>query len=1101
MGGTVLTYNHAQPLVVERPRVTVVDDETDSGSFSQTSPSSHTSHTSHTSTQSDYPHPAKRQRTNSYNLQRSKSWRGNGNPDVLSASQIGTHSRPSFGHSFSSPLYQAVGGHDRTLAKEHDIQSAIASKSDLFSLVKYPWDNNPIAVAIWLAQKIHNIKKNQYSQPRMLDLQQGSPTNNACQRSKRRRSQVKNDAALYPASGVRFSGPGMFRESNSKNKGESRTTMNIERLDGEQSPSADYFSTKHFHYQMDLEARRITPRLAKLKRFKPGFGDSLFNAMADDHRIDADTAAAGKLVVNVLVALTCPESHSKCQAATDALLKVLDMESSLSPRFTKAFEMLSSDPDVTKAVDVIVEQINSCEFSLGLDGEYDAFSGLSNSYHSPKTSHSPPCVSKEQLSAVPRALENHLDSPQRRPSPSSSLSSSSSSSRHFLPENTITNTSVSMGTQNTSVPENLLSSTMPPRQSNRARKPTIRAMEAKLSSQARSGIKGQVSKALKRAEESIVASTSKESNDANSDMDATNKETSNASVADVDLAPAPSNKMAARSIDEIAALARLDGLIRTTATEQPKKLTATRSSRSRATTSAPSYSASTLSPETNAMMEQLLGLATAASKPEFNPEIEIDLHRARRDWYAEQLAAALNKTAAEKSLETDTAQRSQETAADDKSPLSSQPTTSIANVLSLETGVATPATPMEDFALSVSGCADSAVAKVTEASAGVAAAITPSSAQSNDAAERASVDQPAIVEKPIFDEAVEPHASRWPNSATHQKFLDPSVLSHCYLPRPWTDSNGWVHTGLGNEHNEENVIVPDTYTWIRPRDSFNNPRIAPSPPQMKSLIQIELDDAFGYPPPGRKPNLPLDLEGPFITEDVAVETEKAKVFRAARIRGIVIDRSTLLENIQLAIEKYDEIYAAEEAASSASDGNEIGKGKAPAKSSDTSAGTSKRTRASRKRTGGQALEIAAPKREDDEPAVNSSKTTGSKKRRLNTDVPIPASSSAGLGNGSGNLAEIEPMEVDSKPVLLAPRGPGRPSRRAAATAATAATRRTRQARQRRKRAPRQAQPESITPSTSEMVSDGPANNPVAAEIREPSREKDDVSTAAQAGQE
>lgn len=931
-------------------------------------------------------------------------------------------------------------------------------------------------------------------------------------------------------------------ESNSKNKGESRTTMNIERLDGEQSPSADSFSTKHFHYQMDLEARRITPRLAKLKRFKPGFGDSLFNTMANDHRIDADTAAAGKLVVNVLVALTYPESRSKCQTAADALLKVLDMESSLSPRFTKAFEMLSNDPDVTKAVDVIVAQIDSCEFFLGLDGEYDAFSGLSNSYHSPKASHSPQCVSKEQLSAVPRALENHLDSPQRRPSPSSSFSSSSSSSRHFLPENTLTSTSsVSMETQNTSVPENLLSSTMPPRQSNRARKPTIRAMEAKLSSQARSGIKGQVSKALKRAEpqlmqaeESIVASTSKESNDANSDMDATNKETSNASVADVDLAPAPSNKMAARSIDEIAALARLDGLTRTTATEQPKKPTATRSvdeivvaasldrfigtdapgpsfpkqqskplhkPRSRATTSAPSSSASTLSPETNAMMEQLLGLATAASKPEFNPEIEIDLHRARRDWYAEQLAAALNKAAAEKSLETDTAQRSQETAADD-SPLSSQPTASISNVLSLETGVATPATPMEDFALSVSGCADSAAAaKVTEVSAGVAAAIAPSSAQSNDAAERVSVDQPAIVGKPISDEVVEPHVSRWHNSATHQKFLDPSVLSHCYLPRPWTDSNGWVHTGLGNEHNEENVIVPDTYTWIRPRDSFNNPRIAPSPPQMKSLIQIELDDAFGYPPPGRKPNLPLDLEGPFITEDVAVETEKAKVFRAARIRGIVIDRSTLLENIQLAIEKYDEIYAAEEAAPSASDGNEIGKGKGPAKSSDTSAGTSKRTRASRKRTGGQALGIAAPKREDDEPAVNSSKTTGSKKRRLNTDAPIPESSSAGLGNGSGNLADMEPVEVDSKPVLLAPRGPGRPSRRAAATAATAATRRTRQARQRRKPAPRQAQPESNTPSTSEMISDGPANNPVAAEIREPSREKDAVSTAAQAGQE
>lgn len=895
---------------------------------------------------------------------------------------------------------------------------------------------------------------------------------------------------------------------------------------------------------MDLEARRIAPSLVRLKSFKPGYGDRLFGIMADDHQIDVDTATAGKLVVDVLATFTCSELQSQCQAATDVLIKELDKETCQSPRFTKIFTMLSNDPIVTKAVDFIVAQINSCEFSLGLDGEYDGIRSLSNRHNHPKVSHSPQSVNNEQLSIDTRSLENDPNRSRCRLPTSFSLFSSPHPSGHFLPENTPTDiTSVSMiETQSTYIPESVTPSIMPPRQSNRIRKPTLRAIEAKLSSQARPRVKSREPKALKKLEsrptqtEETIARTSKEYNDVKSGVDVTNREASD-NTDNIDLTPPVLAKrpMTALSTDEIAAMARNDAQRRTAAAGQPKRTTISRSideiasasslnrlmdtGISRPTlpkqqpkppksTTLSSSATRALTPETNAMVEQLLDLATAASKPDFQPEIKIDLHKARRDWYAEQLAAALNKAATEKSLETNWAQTHQETIPNGDLP-SSQPTPSNPNSHWLETSVATPATQTEDIALSITGHADSAcaAAKDLDIPAGMAAALASPFSQVDSTAEQTSMEQLTTVEIPVSDKAVELDVSKWPISSTNQKFLDPSILSHSYLPRPWTDNDGWIHTGLGNDHNEEDVIVPNSYTWVRPRDSFNNPRIAPSPPRLKSLIQIEIDDVFGYPPPGRKPNLPQDLEGQFVPEDVAVEKEKAKVFRAARIRGIAIDRSALLEDIRLAIKKHDEIQAANETASGSSDGIETANGKAPGKSSDTSAGTSKRTKASRKRNAGQALGIAAQKEDEDDPHENLGNISRNKKRRLNIDVPIAESSSAALGHGSesGSPADGENVEINLKPILLAPRGPGRPSRSAAAIAATAATAATRgagKARQRRKHTQLQAHPESITPPASQSVTDEPANNSIATKPKDrPATEKDAVSVPCQGGQD
>ncbi|PGH12487.1 hypothetical protein AJ79_04231 [Helicocarpus griseus UAMH5409] len=1158
MGGTTLTYNHAHPTVVEQAVVTLLDDETDSGSFSRTSPSSLTSHTS---MQSDCSHISKRRRTNSYNADCSRNWQVDGSAEVSPVSQIQSRSRPPLEHSLSSPLDHVGAKCSGNAAKKDRTQSPAASKLDLLSLSRYPWDNHPIAVAIWLAHKIHDAGKN-------LPLEQDALKSNTPQRRSTRRSLAKNNASLYPVNGVRCSDSSMPHQPNDKRKDNDQSTMSSNQHEAKQSLPMGSLSSKSFHHLMDLEAKRIAPKLAKLKRFKPGFGDGLLNKMLDEHRIDADVATAGKLISNVLVALY-PGLQSKSRPATDALVKVLDVETSLSPQFTKAFTILSNNPDVSKVVNIIVSEFNSSEFCWGLDGKFDAVSGLSN-YHSPKTSHSPQNVNKQRLSIVTRALESHPASP--LPSPSSfSFSSSSTSSHHHLPEYSRTSTSpISIDTQTSSFTSDRSSSSMP-RQSSRIRKPTIRAMEAKLSSQARSKRGQQKPRSsnkkeshVAKLEEYAVATASADSGAPSSDL---NKQVSdphaavNANVAvnanapvnaitTVDTAPRSPKRptRTLRTIEEIAGQTGIGPREPNSATRRfitlktkktklatpnlPASAAAAAAAPNPAPAPAPASSSvlSSVPPEVKEMVEQLLELATAAQKPDFKPEEVVDVHRARRNWYAEQLAASLKK-AAEKTPEASAPTASQATSANGSPSSSSQPTASAPTEPPSETGAPTPATTAEDAPVSVTGLVDTTIEGVVTYK-DVAAAAAPSSANLNEAAAPIGVAQAPAVENIVSDKnVIESAVSKEPTSSPDQISLDPSVLSHSYLPRPWTDSDGWVHTGLGNEHNDENVIVPDTYTWIRPRDSFNDPRIPQSPPQLKSLIQVERDDAFGYPPPGRKPNLPLDLEGDFVSEDVDIETEKAKVFQAARTRGILVDRSMDLEGIKLAIERYDEIYAAEMASSSASDGSEASMRKSSAKQSDTSAGPSKKTRVSRKRTAGQALEDVVPKQEDDDDStISLSKISTGKRRRLNAGTPAPVLESASTTTqplDAADPADADSMDVDSKPAVRArnpgrprgsgrSRGPGRPSKRAtdsATTTTTTATResgtrgriRARQPRQRGKRTALQPQPASSTTAANEMTAPelGPANDPVpaAAATETSSNEKDAPASAAQTGQE
>ena len=85
----------------------------------------------------------------------------------------------------------------------------------------------------------------------------------------------------------------------------------------------------------------------------------------------------------------------------------------------------------------------------------------------------------------------------------------------------------------------------------------------------------------------------------------------------------------------------------------------------------------------------------------------------------------------------------------------------------------------------------------------------------------------------------------------------PAVLDHPTIDRPWTDADGWTHTGQLNEHGEEFVLVPNTYVWYRPNNTFNDPLLPPPRPRMKSVAQIEKDRVFGFPPLLGERNLPV----------------------------------------------------------------------------------------------------------------------------------------------------------------------------------------------------------------------------------------------------
>ncbi|EZF75479.1 hypothetical protein H105_02902 [Trichophyton soudanense CBS 452.61] len=58
-------------------------------------------------------------------------------------------------------------------------------------------------------------------------------------------------------------------------------------------------------------------------------------------------------------------------------------------------------------------------------------------------------------------------------------------------------------------------------------------------------------------------------------------------------------------------------------------------------------------------------------------------------------------------------------------------------------------------------------------------------------------------------------------AATMGRLADPSELACPYLPRPHTDKQGWTHTGRVNEHGEEYIVIPPSFTEWSPAEPTN----------------------------------------------------------------------------------------------------------------------------------------------------------------------------------------------------------------------------------------------------------------------------------------
>lgn len=81
-------------------------------------------------------------------------------------------------------------------------------------------------------------------------------------------------------------------------------------------------------------------------------------------------------------------------------------------------------------------------------------------------------------------------------------------------------------------------------------------------------------------------------------------------------------------------------------------------------------------------------------------------------------------------------------------------------------------------------------------------------------------------------------------------------LDHPSQPRPWTEDDGWIHTGRVNQHGEEYCVAPaDKYQWVKHASNYKTPvgPIPTPPPLIKSIDEIRRDNIYGFPPsPGQR---------------------------------------------------------------------------------------------------------------------------------------------------------------------------------------------------------------------------------------------------------
>ncbi|GFF54058.1 hypothetical protein IFM61392_01417 [Aspergillus lentulus] len=133
----------------------------------------------------------------------------------------------------------------------------------------------------------------------------------------------------------------------------------------------------------------------------------------------------------------------------------------------------------------------------------------------------------------------------------------------------------------------------------------------------------------------------------------------------------------------------------------------------------------------------------------------------------------------------------------------------------------------------------------------------------------------------------------------------PFGMDKTKVSEPWTDEDGWTHTGLLNKFGEEYVFVSSDFEWVHPTNTYGDDQLPQPPGRFRSREQAEKDRIFGYPPRLGERNLPQQTNLPFRLEDVDEEKAKVKARDAARLRGIPVDRTMSAAEIEALIAQHD----------------------------------------------------------------------------------------------------------------------------------------------------------------------------------------------------
>jgi hypothetical protein len=573
---------------------------------------------------------------------------------------------------FGSPSNRQPRLRQNSAISSCDIQFASSEGSN------YPWNRNPIAVAIWIAQKVENIGNENHLQ--------NIPSESGKAASQKLKSPLRlNKDGVVDLVGV---SPGKIR-SYQFNSVQQHPKMPLARpqrsKDTTGNASSDPSSTGTFEKMIDLQAKKIAPKIQHLAPFSPGFSDVYWNKKAKEFRLNRDTVTAGKLLTNVLPALVSHEESHKRQSATNTLIHVLDQEMIDSPRFMEALQILSTHRELLQGAKEITAQVSANEVLIDLDsGNMDR--SLSLDGH--------------------RGVENGFSIP----SPSSFSTGNSAAART----------------------------------SRRIRKPTAKAIESLQ----------QKPKARKRKAEYSKFNPLATGQVPNDEQESHLVLTSVAPFEHQDSigisGPNPSHELSGTFLH--------------------------------------------YSTEEEYLANQLFELASAAFAPDFEISCnEVNIERIKEEYYASRQVA--NST---------------------------------------ETAIVSVASTKE-----------------------------------------------------------------------HHSLGEFSSLDHPNVSRPWTDGNGWTHTGHVNEFGEEFVLVPDTYVWIRPNHNHANFNLFQLAPRLKSREQVEKDRIYGFPPLLGERNLPKGKPREASVEDVKFEASKIKAREAAMQRGLIVDRSMSLASIEAKIKEHD----------------------------------------------------------------------------------------------------------------------------------------------------------------------------------------------------